>query len=58
VREYDRGDDFEGVTGAARSASWFNPRWRSVLVKWYKEVRVPLSNIPCFIYKKSGHGSK
>jgi len=38
VREYDRGDDFEGVTGAARAAAWFNPRWRTVLVKWYKEI--------------------
>mmetsp|Transcript_6693 Transcript_6693/g.13756 ORF Transcript_6693/g.13756 Transcript_6693/m.13756 type:complete len:539 (-) Transcript_6693:357-1973(-) len=37
-READRGDNFKGIEGIVRRSVWFNPRWRSVLIKWYKEV--------------------
>jgi hypothetical protein len=37
-READRGDNFTGIEEIIERSVWFNPRWRTVLIKWYKEV--------------------
>ena len=39
LREDDRGDDRSGAQAMAQQCGWFKPRWRHVIIKWYREVR-------------------
>lgn len=38
VREFNRGDNFDGIESIPRKAKWFNPNWRTALITWFKET--------------------